>query len=207
MVFTGMIFRFDSEQGTGQIMLSDGDIKGFSIDEWVDTSNVPKVGLAVSYENSNNIIKIKVPSEPEKTKDLPDDKINNEDITSFTSLEEYQTYFSDQGFDIIKNKQEPVYDELTMGKFCDESVQKVSIRLENAKAELSEETILLSSLDDYISYFEDIGYKLVKKPVNNESQHATLRRYSMDQHQEITLKYNDSKVTATKTINGQKSSL
>ena len=39
MVFIGMIFQFNSDQGTGLIMLSDGEKKEFSTDEWADEVN------------------------------------------------------------------------------------------------------------------------------------------------------------------------
>jgi len=68
MVFIGMIFQFDSAQGTGLIMLSNGETKEFSTHDWVDGSNQPKIGLEILYEDSDNLIKIKVPSEEEKSR-------------------------------------------------------------------------------------------------------------------------------------------
>ena len=71
-----MIYQFDSTQGTGLIMLSDGDKREFSSNDWVDVSTAPAVGLKVSYESSDDLIKIKVASEADKNKALQDEKKN-----------------------------------------------------------------------------------------------------------------------------------
>ena len=217
MVSIGMIFQFNNTQGTGLIMLSDGEKKEFSTDDWVDASNLPKIGLEIVYEINDNRIKIKVPSEEEKNalknKTLPGKKTVKEesdigkkedDITGLTSLEEYQTYFSNKGFDVIKNTQETVDDELTMGKFSDESVETVSISFKNSKPELTKKTIHLSSVDDHIKYFKDIGYKVINDSDRGDVRQVMLRKYVMDKHGEIRIKYSDSKISVTQTINGKK---
>jgi len=146
MVYTGMIFQFNDAQGSGLIMLSDGETKAFSLNEWVDSLNEPKVGLKISYEVVDNVIKIKVPNESEENDASSTKKTIQEDIASLTSVQEH------------------------------------------------------------VKYFEEMGYRLVKKPNTSESDNVTMRRYSMDQHEEITISGSDSKASVTKTINGQKSS-
>ncbi len=207
MVFIGMIYQFDSTQGSGLIMLSDGEKREFSSDDWVDASNMPAVGLKVSYESSDGLIKIKVASEADKNKALSDEKQKSskeEDITSFTSIQEYQTYFSNKGFDLIKNSQEHADDELTMGRFDDESVEIVSITFKDSQAQLTEKTMHLSSLDDYIKYFTDIGFRLIKDSEDSESRTLILRRYVMDKHGEIIIKQSDCKISVSQTVNGKK---
>lgn len=204
MVFTGMIFQFDSAQGTGLIMLSDGETKEFSTDDWVDASNTPAIGLKVSYESSDELIKIKVPGAEEKTEVLPNEKTKQEeDISSFTSIEECQSYFSNKGFDLIKSAEDTAPEKLRMGKFSDESVQTVAITFKNSKPELSKKTILLSSVDDYINYFKDIGYRLINDSDRGDVRQVMLRKYVMDKHGEIRIKYSDSKIVVTQTINGK----
>lgn len=204
MVFTGMIFQFDSAQGTGLIMLSDGEKKEFSTDEWVDESNMPAVGLKISYESSDHTIKIKAASEEDKNVASPDEETNKEEITSFSSEQEFQDYFSDKGFDVIKNIDEITGERLSMGKFSDEGVQIVSISLIDPKLEFSEKTVSLSSMDDHIQYFQDTGYRLINDSDDHGSRKATLRRYVMDEHAEIIIRFSDDKVTVTKMINGKK---
>lgn len=199
-----MIFQFNSDEGTGLIMLSDGETKEFSTDDWVDESNAPAVGLKISYENNDDLIKVKVLNEENKNKPLPNEKTSKEkDIANFTSIEEFESSFSDKGFDVIQNTDESIDDELTMGKFTDEGVQSVSISFKNAKPELTKKIILLSSVDDHINYFKSTGYKLINDFDNNGSRMIMLRKYVMDQHGEIRIKCSDDNVTITKTINGK----
>lgn len=200
---TGMIFQFNSEQGTGLIMFSDGEQKEFSTDEWVDESNMPSVGLKILYEDSDDLIKIKVLSEEDIKKISSAKKPKEEELTNFSSLEEFQTYFSDKGFDIIKNTDEPTDKQLTMGRLSDEGVQSVSISFVNSKSELTKNIISLSSVDDYIQYFKDTGYRLIKDSEDNASRNATLRRYVMDKHSEISIEANNDKITLTKMLNGK----
>ena len=205
MVSIGMIFQFNSVEGTGLIMLSDGEKKEFSTNEWVDESNMPSIGLEILYDSSDNIIKIKVPSEEEKDEIRPNKKTKKEEeISSFASIEEFQSYYSNKGFDVINNTDKTTADELSMGKLSDEGVQSVSIRFKDSKSELTKDIILLSSVDDYIEYFKDTGYRLINDSDDNGSRIVTLRRYVMDEHGEIKIKYSDEKITVTKMVNGKK---
>jgi len=205
MIFRGMIFQYNSEEGTGLIMLSDGEQKEFSTNEWIDASNVPRVGLEVSYESSDNLIKIKMLNEAEKRKILLDEKRSKEeDITRFRSMQEFQSYFSNKGFEAVKNRQEDADDKLTMEKYSDGSVHSVSIIFKNAKPEITEKSVPLSTIEDHIKYFQDIGYRLINDSDDGASRKVMLRRYVMDKHGEIIVEYSDSKVTVTQTINGKK---
>lgn len=205
MVFIGMIFQFNSDQGTGLIMLSDGEKKEFSTDEWADEVNMPSVGLQILYDISDSGIKIKVPSEEEKNKLRPGKKIKKEEeVTSFTSTEEFQSYYSKKGFDVIKGSDEVIDDRLSMGKLSDEGVQSVSIRFEGSKAELTKRTIPLYSVDDHINYFKDTGYRLINDSDDNGSRKLTFRRYMMGEHSEIIMKDSDDKITITQMVDGKK---
>lgn len=204
MISTGMIFQFDSVQGTGLIMLSDGEKKEFSTDEWADESTMPSVGLKISYESTGPLVKIKMASEIEIQKKVPNELTSKEEeLASFTSIEEFQRYFSEKGFDVIKNTDEGSDDGLSMGKFFDEGVHIISISFKDAKAELSEKTIQLLGMDDHIQYFKDTGYRLINDSEENGSRKAILRKYVMDQHSEIILKSSDDNVTVIKTVNGK----
>jgi len=158
MVFIGMIFQFNSAQGTGLIMLSNGETKEFSTDDWIDDSNLPKIGLEILYEDSDKLIKIKVPSEEEKSR--------------------------------IKNK----------SSADKKNVEEVNID----KAEVNEETVSFSTFDEYIQYYQGLGFKLAKDSDTNGSRTASLRSYVMGEFEEIILQQSDSKTTVTKTINGKK---
>ena len=61
-----------------------------------------------------------------------------------------------------------------------------------------------SSVDEYISYFTDMGFKLVKDTENYGSRTLMLRRYVMDEHGEVIIKQVGSKISVTQTVNGKK---
>ena len=61
-----------------------------------------------------------------------------------------------------------------------------------------------SSVDEYISYFTDMGFKLVKDTENYGSRTLMLRRYVMDEHGEVIIKQSNSKISVTQTVNGKK---
>lgn len=200
----GMIFQFNSEQGTGLIMLSDGQKKEFSTAQWVDESNIPSIGLEIIYEDSGDLIKIKVPSEEEKNALRSDKKPKKEkEPTTFSSLEEFQSYFSNKGFDLIKNTDETSDNELTMGRLSDEGIQSVSISFKDPTPQLIKNIIPLSSTEDYIQFFKDTGYRLINDFEDGGSRMVSFRRYVMDEHSEIKMKCSDDTITVIKTVNGK----
>jgi len=200
MVSTGMIFQFNSEQGTGLVMLSNGETKEFSLSEWIDASTEPAIGLKVSYENSDNLVKIKVLGEEEN---IINEKKKEKNEVSFGSLQECQTYFSNKGFEVIKSTEDTLETELTMGKFSDSSVECISISLKNSKVELIETTMELTSVDEYINYFKDIGYKLAKDVDNGKVRSASLRRFLENGHAEMIITSSDSNITVKTMVNGK----
>ena len=72
MVSTGMIFQYDSTQGTGLLMLSDGETKEFSSNDWTDTVNSPAIGQKISYLSDAHGTQIKVAGEEDTSKALAD---------------------------------------------------------------------------------------------------------------------------------------
>ncbi len=125
MVSIGMIFQFNNDQGAGLIMLSDGQKKEFTLKDWIDETNTPRVGLEIVYDSSDALIKIRVPSEAEKDalklkkkpkKDAAADLGSTEgsqsdpsdidsDVVQGTdgSVEEHIKRFQDDGYRLIKD--------------------------------------------------------------------------------------------------------
>lgn len=130
---TGMIFQFNSDEGRGLIMLTDGQTKEFNASQWADENNMPSVGLKISYDESSNDVKIKM------------------------------------------------YDEL------------------EGKKNLS-----FSTADEYIQYFKESGFNLVKDTKDDESRTVTLRKFSIDEHSEVIIESRNDKTTVTRTVNGKK---
>lgn len=203
MIMIGMIFQFNADEGTGLIMLSDGQKKDFNTNDWVDEINMPSIGLQILYESNDDIVKVKVPSPEEKNELKPEKKSAKEETPSFTSTEEFQKYFEDRGFDIIKKTDETIDNKLSMGKFTDDGVQSVSISFTDAQAELTRDITTLSSVEEHIKYFKDTGYKLINDFDADGTRMIMFRKYVMDKHSEVKIKCSDEKVMVLKTVNGK----
>ncbi len=125
------------------------------------------------------------------------------DMPSFTSVEEAQAYYLKNGFTIVDNVDKSPSNEITMQRYSEESIQRISISLKNDKVESIEEIIPLSSVDEYIKYFQAFDYKLTNDTDTNGIRNATLRMYSADDYGEIKIKSIDGKIFVTKMINGK----
>lgn len=60
-----------------------------------------------------------------------------------------------------------------------------------------------ASVDEYINHFTQLGFKILKDTENYGSRTLMLRRYVMDEHSEVIIKYVGSKITVTQTVNGK----
>ena len=113
MISTGMIFQFNSDQGMGLIMLSDGETKEFGTHFWIDTENEPAVGQKISYEDNYGIIKIKVLSEEVQPISSSEGiNIDNEEdetddgIKKFSNIDDCISYYIDSGFKLVSDTEE-----------------------------------------------------------------------------------------------------
>ena len=61
----------------------------------------------------------------------------------------------------------------------------------------------LSSVDDYINYYTNMGFKEVRRPKDNESDTITLRLYTSGDYGEVIIKTNGSQLSVKQTINGE----
>ncbi|MFT5661266.1 MAG: hypothetical protein ACI9TV_001912 [Sulfurimonas sp.] len=199
MVSIGMIFQFNSDEESGLIMLSNGETKEFGARDWVDESNAPAVGLKISYEDNGYLRKIKVPSE-EEINNISSNTNQNEDPTSFTSLKEYENHYLNKKFVTVGKTK----DTLKMQKYSIEGEYSVSISFKGDKPELTQDLHPLTSIDDHIQYFKDMGYKLASDSGNGEERKVSLRTYSMDDYGEVSISYPNSKINVTVMMNGKK---
>ena len=111
MLFTGMIYQYDSTEGTGLLMLSDGEKKEFSSNDWIDSVNMPAVGQKISYESNANRIQIKVASEEDIHKALAEkekkgskeENVSTDLTQQFTSLDDWLNYFTSIGYKLVKD--------------------------------------------------------------------------------------------------------
>ncbi len=168
MVFIGMIFQFNSDQGIGLIMLSDGEKKEFSTNDWIDENNTPSVGLEILYDNSDNIVKIRVPSEVEKNELKLKKQTKEEAVTSHGSAQELQTDSSDKDYDVSEGTDGSVDDHIQRFKESgyrlindtdDSGIRKATLR-RYVMDEHSE--IIITCSDDKVSVTKIINGKKVR---------------------------------------------
>ena len=201
MISIGMIFQFNSDEGSGLIMLSNGETKEFTTRDWVDKSNAPAVGLKISYEDNGYLRKIKIPSDDE-IKNISCDKKTSEDENpkNFTSLEEFENHYVNKKFvTVAKTK-----DTIKMQKYSIEGEYSISFSFEDSTPQFREDLHPLPSIDDHIQYFKDMGYKLASDSGDGEERKVSLRTYSMDDYGEVTISYPNSKINVTVMMNGKK---
>ena len=203
MIMIGMIFQFNADEGVGLIMLSDGQTKDFDTKDWVDETNEPSLGQEILYEMTDGVIKVKIPSPEEKNELKPTKKASKEQVQSFASIEEFKSHFEVKGFDVIKTTDEATENELSMGKFTDEGVQRVCISSVGESYELTRDLIALSNVDEHIEYFNSVGYKLINDFDADGVRMTLFRMYVMDKHSEIKMKSKDGEIVVVKTINGK----
>lgn len=197
MVLSGMIFQFDDEQGTGLIMLSDGETKEFTARDWVDESYTPEVGLKISYDDSEYFKKIKRFSEEES---ISNDTKTHKGSENFRSIKEYENHYSTENYVTISSTN----DKLSMQKYSTEGIHNISVKLNEGVAQVIQDLDPLVSVDDHIEYFKEIGFKLASDSVNGEAREVSLRSYSMDDYGEVSIKQRDSKLSVTVMMNGKK---
>ncbi|MDH5464156.1 MAG: hypothetical protein OEW60_00930 [Thiovulaceae bacterium] len=122
---------------------------------------------------------------------------------NFTSVEEFKTYYSKKGFEVVENTHEAASDGLTMQMYSEECIKQVSINFKDGKAEVIEKELPLTTVEDHIKYFQAFGYKLISDSESNGSRNVTLRMYSADDYGEIKIRSSGESVFVTKMINGK----
>ncbi len=105
MSMTGMIFQFNSDDGKGLLMLSDGETKEFDISQWVEKSNMPSVGLKISYDDSDEKITIKAYNEEEKKS------------FAYSTADECILHFKEDGFKVITDISGETIRTITLRKY------------------------------------------------------------------------------------------
>jgi len=115
MIFIGMIYRYDDTQGTGDLMLADGEKREFSSTNWEDSENTPSVGQRISYIVEENHLTIRVATEEDisnatdpNVQPVPQiqENVSQEEESStpsFTSLDEYLNHYVNLGFRQLKD--------------------------------------------------------------------------------------------------------
>lgn len=136
MIFIGMIFQYDASQDAGIIMLSDGEKKEFTSNDWVDTLNQPAVGQKVSYETNENSVQIKVATQEDMNKSLADQEkkeASTDNAKQLTSVDDYLEYFTSMGFKLVKDDKSDVSRTLALRSYSMDEFSEVNIKEANSK--------------------------------------------------------------------------
>ncbi|HFS85430.1 MAG TPA: hypothetical protein ENK72_02300 [Epsilonproteobacteria bacterium] len=108
MQMMGMVSRYFSESGTGSLVLSDGEIREFTREQWTDTEWEPGIGQKVLYTSDQNGTQLRtiteeevealknMPSEEEPEVAKPAEEVSAE--PAFSSSEEAIAYYISAGF-------------------------------------------------------------------------------------------------------------
>lgn len=142
MIYTGMIFQYDSTQGTGLIMLSDGEKKEFSSKDWTDAVNSPAIGQKISYKNDANGIEIKVANEEDTNKPLADKEQKNSEeenvMKDFTSLDDYLKHFLSLGFNLVKDTKRDESRTITLRSYTTTEFREATITQSGSKISIEQ---------------------------------------------------------------------
>lgn len=134
MNMTGMIFQFNSDDGKGLIMLSDGETKEFSRSQWVDKKRDPAIGLKISYDSKTN--KISSQTESQETDTIKSEEENTQDVLSLNSVDEYITHFKEDGFNFVKDFEDEGVRTIVFRKYTIEEPLEVIITVKNDQISL-----------------------------------------------------------------------
>jgi hypothetical protein len=96
MIYTGIIYRYDEEEQTGQVMVGDGETKSFTKSEWVEQTVEPSVGQKISYEVVNNQVRIQLETQEKKSPNCS---------MGFTNVEDAIAHYKGLGFKLAKDTQ------------------------------------------------------------------------------------------------------
>ncbi len=145
MLYIGMVFQYNEAEGTGWIMLSDGEKKAFSRADWIDQDHEPKVGQKISCEAGQEHIQVKVATEADQLKASEDKQLVSApkkvepDVTvpALASVDAYKQYFIQKGFKLVKDVMEGSVQTLSLRKYVEGEFSEVHIISDNATIDVT----------------------------------------------------------------------
>lgn len=114
MITMGMISRYNDENGMGTLVLSDGEIREFTKEDWIDKEFEPSMGQKVLYKIEQNTKEIRTTTD-EEIKELKEnqqkeeksiEKPKEESLSShqFSSVEESIEHYQNLGFKLASDR-------------------------------------------------------------------------------------------------------
>lgn len=142
MIYIGMIFQYDGTQGKGLIMLTDGEKKEFTTDEWIDSENMPAVGQKISYKSSSSKVKIRVATQEDLDMSLlpeAEQKSDEEEIKSDfdgvepVTVDDFINYFTSLGYKLIKDLKDETSRSITLRMYTPADYGEATINLNGSE--------------------------------------------------------------------------
>lgn len=143
MIYVGLIYKYDNEQGTGLIMIGEGERKEFNIHEWVDTENSPAVGQKIAYTSDGFRAQIRVatPEDIALSKEQPKTAISSQEEPVkpkiFDDLESCLYHFTSSGFKLVKDVSNDGVRTLALRSFVNGDPLEVIVKQTDSKVEAS----------------------------------------------------------------------
>lgn len=92
----GMIFQYNQDTQSGQIMFMQGDKRSFTKAEWVDTENTPAVGKKVAYRVRDSAVEVSMVAQERDITEL--NEAAGDDEVSDISVEDYIAHYLSKGY-------------------------------------------------------------------------------------------------------------
>lgn len=146
MIYIGMIYQYYSSNAAGLIMLSDGEKKEFTDQEWVDTQHQPALGQKISYEINGDTIRIKVATQEDITRaesekeniDTETKEQTQESSHNFSSVDEAVEHYTGMGFKLVKDIQESGTRTVALRSYVMGDFAEVTIKESGSKFDIEQ---------------------------------------------------------------------
>lgn len=131
-----MIFQFNKDNGSGLVMLTNGETKEFSVNDWVDTSNEAAVGLKVSYEKGDTFVKIQT-LKNEGAVSAEKEEAPVEEKSECSSVDEYVEHYVADGYKLVRDINQAGVRRAILRRFLEDGHGEVIVTEEDSKISLT----------------------------------------------------------------------
>jgi hypothetical protein len=146
MMAHGMVSRYFVEKGRGTLILSDGEIKEFTQNEWIDEDyEYPSMAQKILYISDTNGVKIRTITEEEieqlKNNTLEvEETVQKEDssLQKFLSLEECKDFYFALGFRVASERTKDNTQTVSMRFYEDGEFGEVVITCDGSNIQIKE---------------------------------------------------------------------
>ncbi len=152
MVYIGMIYQYNEVEGSGLVMLPEGESRSFSRQEWVESETEPAVGQKIAYADRQNGVQIKLANaddqvgmvyeEDEADATVPvveEESAQEEQVEEvFGSVDECISYYTGRGFKPVKDVGDEQSRTVTLRMYTPAEYGEVIIKHEGTKLSVTQ---------------------------------------------------------------------